>query len=80
MIDDSLEKRVKMFRSLSLPGQPLSMHMGTSYLVENLWSAVQQLQSELDAKNKFIEKAFVAHPNLDLDISYISDHEKEEQK
>lgn len=33
----SLEDRVMKFRMLALPGQPPMMHMGTSYLVEDLW-------------------------------------------
>ena len=41
---DDLEKRVQQFITLSLPGQPMSMHMGTSYLVNDLWREVQRLR------------------------------------
>lgn len=36
----SLDERVQMFNSLRLPGQGISMHMGTSYLVNDLWRAL----------------------------------------
>lgn len=41
---DELEERVHKFNSLSLPGQPMGMHMGTSYLVNDLWREVQRLR------------------------------------
>ena len=41
---DELEERVRKFNSLSLPGQPMGMHMGTSYLVNDLWREVQRLR------------------------------------
>lgn len=41
---DDLENRVRQFISLSLPGQPMSMHMGTSRLVNDLWREVQRLR------------------------------------
>ena len=46
-MDDGLEleKRVELFRALELPGQPKMMHMGTSYLVNDLWREVQHLRS-----------------------------------
>lgn len=43
---DELEKRVQQFNSLSLPGQPMGMHMGTSYLVNDLWREIQRLRAE----------------------------------
>uniref|UniRef100_A0A6H1ZAM0 RanBP2-type domain-containing protein n=1 Tax=viral metagenome TaxID=1070528 RepID=A0A6H1ZAM0_9ZZZZ len=42
---DELEKRVRQFNSLSLPGQPMGMHIGTSYLVNDLWREVQRLRA-----------------------------------
>lgn len=44
MSKPSLEERVKLFNSLSLPGQPMMMHMGTSYLVKDLWDEVERLR------------------------------------
>lgn len=41
---DELAERVIQFMSLELPGQPRSMHMGTSYLVNDLWREVQRLR------------------------------------
>jgi len=42
---DDLEKRVQQFNTLSLPGQMRVMHMGTSYLVHDLWREVQRLRA-----------------------------------
>lgn len=42
---DDLENRVQQFITLSLPGQPMSMHMGTSRLVNDLWREVQRLRA-----------------------------------
>ena len=41
---DDLKDRVEKFRALQLPGQPMGMHMGTSYLVNDLWREVQHLR------------------------------------
>lgn len=49
----TLEERVVAFQSLSLPGQPMAMHMGTSYLVNDLWREVQR-QRELLRKARHI--------------------------
>ena len=47
---EELGERVAQFQSLRLPGQPMGMHMGTSYLVNDLWRAVKQL-SEKEARD-----------------------------
>lgn len=44
-MSDPLEERVDQFNSLSLPGQPVMMHMGTSYLVNDLWKEIKRLRS-----------------------------------
>lgn len=44
---DDLEERVEKFFMLMLPGQPMGMHMGTSYLVNDLWREVQRLREEV---------------------------------
>lgn len=44
-----LEKRVQQFRCLELPGQPHGMHMGTSYLVGDLWGEVQRQREIAEA-------------------------------
>jgi len=43
----SLENRVSAFGRMELPGQPLGMHMGTSYLVNDLWLEVRILRSAI---------------------------------
>lgn len=53
MEKQDLETRVQKFNSLQLPGQPMAMHMGTSYLVEDLWKEVQRLRAELQVVSAF---------------------------
>lgn len=45
MTEDSIETRVKKFHLLQLPGQPQMMHMGTSYLVHDMWKEIERLQA-----------------------------------
>lgn len=45
---ETLKDRVEAFNSLRLPGQSMSMHMGTAYLVNDLWLMVQKLEMEVD--------------------------------
>jgi len=44
---ESLEERVNLFNQMALPGQPLGMHMGTSYLVNDLMREIQELREAL---------------------------------
>ncbi len=37
-----LGKRVNQFGVLQLPGQPQGMHMGTEYLIDDLWRELQR--------------------------------------
>ncbi len=48
MTFSDLQDRVNKFSALELPGQPQGMHMGTSYLVGDLWRAVQRLEADND--------------------------------
>lgn len=60
---DDLNERVNAFSTLSLPGQMPMMHMGTSYLVNDLWKAVRTLTAEnaaLEARVAELETAL--HP------------------
>ena len=45
MADDEklvdLRERVAQFNCLELPGQPMGMHMGTSYLINDLWRELE---------------------------------------
>ena len=45
---DSLEERIKQFEMMRLPGQPRAIHMGTSYLITDLWREVKKLRGALD--------------------------------
>lgn len=45
---DDLQNRVEKFQALELPGQPMGMHMGTLYLVNDLWLEVQRLRKTLE--------------------------------
>lgn len=49
---DDLRKRVNQYSMLQLPGQPGMMHMGTSYLVNDLWSEFEKLRSSIHAEKK----------------------------
>lgn len=44
----TLEERVLKFNMLELPGQPQMMHMGTSYLVNDLWQEIKSLKAQLN--------------------------------
>lgn len=41
----SLEQRIRQFEMLELPGQPRGMHMGTAYLVQDLWREIERLRA-----------------------------------
>jgi len=42
---DDLRDRINQFNMLQLPGQPMGMHMGTSYLLNDLWNELQRTES-----------------------------------
>ena len=56
---DDLKRRVRDFNLNRLPGQPLATHMGTSYLVNDLWRAVKELRDQAK-ENKGCEKQHIA--------------------
>ena len=39
---EDLQSRINQFDMLQLPGQPQGMHMGTSYLVNDLWQELRR--------------------------------------
>ena len=45
--ENDLFERVLQFKLLELPGQPQSMHMGTSYLVDDLEKEIKRLRAEI---------------------------------
>jgi hypothetical protein len=49
---DDLEERVQKFNAMILPGQMQMMHMGTSYLVNDLWREVKRLRAASTAAEK----------------------------
>ena len=49
---ESLEGRVLKFMMLELDGQPRMMHMGTSYLVQDLMAEVRRLSAQPAAEDK----------------------------
>ena len=47
-----LEERVEKFGMLELPGQPQMMHMGTNYLVNDLFREVVKLRNLIEGALK----------------------------
>ena len=43
-----LKQKVQDFNMLKLPGQPMMMHMGTSYLVNDLWKRIAELGEAIE--------------------------------
>ncbi len=62
---DKLKEKVNHFRTMSLPGQPLMMHMGTSHLVDELWMEVLRLREIV----KTGDRIFKPQPPGDKDES-----------
>ena len=62
-----LEERVYKFQTGELPGQPMSMHMGTSYLVNDLWKEVKRLRKIKVAATEIINAKTQAKRNIALD-------------
>ena len=44
-MSDDLRERVQQFHRMELPGQPIGMHMGTFYLVDDLWKEIERLRA-----------------------------------
>jgi len=44
----TLQDRVIAYNCFDLPGQPMSVHMGTSYLISDLLKAVEEITKERD--------------------------------
>lgn len=42
-----IKTRVEQFNRLELPGQPRMMHMGTSYLVNDMWKELERLRKAI---------------------------------
>jgi len=45
---EDLLERTNAFQMLQLPGQPQGMHMGTAYLINDLWRTVSALKKQLE--------------------------------
>lgn len=46
---EDLKDRVEKFQAGTLPGQPIGVHMGTFYLVNDLWQEIESLRMQLEA-------------------------------
>ena len=66
---NDLEERVRQFKSLQLPGQPMAMHMGTSYLVNDLWNEIKSLE-ERNKKLQFMVDNGLGEEDMKDDITY----------
>ena len=51
----TLKERVIAFESLTLPGQPRAMHMGTLYLVNDLWREILRLNAALSMTREGVD-------------------------
>lgn len=49
---EDLKNRVNSYMMLQLPGQPMAAHMGTTYLINDLWDTVDRLSNELKRRAK----------------------------
>jgi hypothetical protein len=54
---DALLERALQFQMLELPGQPMAMHMGTSYLVRDMERAITALRADLAAARALLLEA-----------------------
>lgn len=45
---EELKEKVVQFQMMELPGQPRSMHIGTWYLVSELWREIKRLRKVID--------------------------------
>ena len=66
---NDLKERVRQFKSLQLPGQPMAMHMGTSYLVNDLWNEIKSLE-ERNKKLQFMVDNGLGEEDMKDDITY----------
>ncbi len=41
----AMKLKVEQFQSMQLPGQPLGMHMGTYYLMAQMWKTINDMRS-----------------------------------
>lgn len=63
-MDKELRERVRDFQMLRLPGQPLMMHMGTSYLVNDLQSRILALEKALQPFANYADSRNVVNPEF----------------
>ena len=64
---NDLEERVYKFQTGELPGQPMSMHMVTLYLVNDLWQEIKRLRKIKVAATEIINAKTQAKRNIALD-------------
>ncbi len=65
MSEPMLKERVNQFYALKLPGQPMMMHMGTSYLVGDLAARITELEAERDKAVRLVGDMVKAQVELE---------------
>lgn len=53
--DKTLKDRVDDFHLMRLPGQSPMMHMGTSYLISDLWREIERLNAALSMTREGVD-------------------------
>ena len=51
---NNLKERIDQYKTLSLPGQPQCCHMGTNYLINDLWREILRLRTAMSDKDKVL--------------------------
>jgi len=69
MSEPSLKDRVLLFHLMQLPGQPQMMHMGTSYLVNDLAAEITRLTAALQKRRPFSDE--LAQKIIDVQVKEI---------
>ena len=54
-MDTQLEELVRQYNTLSLPGQPKFVHMGTLNLINALWQEIEFLRKEVSDKDRLLD-------------------------
>ncbi len=73
---DGLEQRVRQFETLSLPGQSPMMHMGTAYLVSDLWREVRQLRALHSELVMAVARKYPGESRHETALRYIREREE----
>ena len=69
---EELEERVLQYKTMQLPGQPMSTHMGTSYLIDDLLTALKELSALRAQEGMEAEARFLLDRLDELDLTEMS--------